>query len=127
MFCKTLMMGKIEKKTDRNMPSSGVPTVEMVISTKSQRTKNGKTFSELTYHDVVVYGSAASFIQRTCRRGDTVLVDGENQTEHYKSRDGKEHKRYFVCARHVTKIDEMGTRVTYKRPDWDKEQPLTNA
>jgi single-stranded DNA-binding protein len=128
MFCKTLLMGRITKKQDRNLPN-GTSVCNLVISTETQRVIKGRTVSELTYHDVVVYGSAAAFIQRTCRRGDVVLIDGENQTEYFTDKDGKEHKRYFVCARHVKKQD-VGVKspnVSYKKPDWDKEQPLTNT
>lgn len=134
MFCKTIILGAIGKKEDKNL-SNGTAVSKLSVATK-KKTKNiqGQWEDETTWHDVTVYGKSAEYIQKYCHKGDTLLLEGENQLHKWTGKDGKTQYRYFVNASKVTKVKDgkiakagvtsMPDNYGNKAPEFDDDLPF---
>jgi single-strand DNA-binding protein len=105
MFTTTVILGRIGRKQDKNLPN-GVAVSELAVATdKKIKNKQSQQYEKVTtWHNVTVYGSAAEFLHKYCGKGDMVLIHGENELQTWEGKDGKKQYKYYVKANHIRKI-----------------------
>jgi single-strand DNA-binding protein len=93
MVNKVLLIGNLGKEPEsRTAGSSSVCSFTLATSEKIK--KNEEWVTETSWHNVVVWGKQADFVQKYIKKGDMVYVEGKIKSRSYDDKDG--NKKYIT-------------------------------
>lgn len=106
------VLGNLTNDPELRFTPSGAAVLNFSLAT-NRRYKQGETWSdEVTYHNVVVWGTLAQGLATRAKKGTRVLVDGRLQTRSWDGQDGKKNYRTEIVAGNVLLLDRYNKDVT---------------
>lgn len=106
------VLGNLTNDPELRFTPSGAAVLNFSLAT-NRRYKQGETWSdEVTYHNVVVWGTLAQGLATRAKKGTRVLVDGRLQTRSWDGQDGKKNYKTEIVAGNVLLLDRYNKDVT---------------
>lgn len=106
------VLGNLTSDPELRFTPNGSAVLNFSLAT-NRRYKNGDNWTdEVTYHNVVVWGTMAQGLATRAKKGTRVLVDGRIQTRSWDGQDGKKNYRTEIVANNVLLIDRYNRDVT---------------
>lgn len=78
-----------------------------LATTERYKDRDGNLQENTTWHNVVVYGKTAEFVEKYIGKGRNVYIDGRLRVRKYEDSDGKTHMIYEVVAESVQPLDSQ--------------------
>lgn len=86
---KIMLIGNLGKDPELKATPSGEPVTRISIATKETwKDKNGEKQDRTEWHNVVIWGKRAEFVEKYARKGNLVFVEGRMQYREYTDKDG---------------------------------------
>jgi len=106
------VLGNLTNDPELRFTPSGAAVLNFSLAT-NRRYKQGETWSdEVTYHNVVVWGTLAQGLATRAKKGTRVLVDGRLQTRTWDGPDGKKNYKTEIVGSNVLLLDRYNKDVT---------------
>jgi single-strand DNA-binding protein len=103
---RVTLIGRVAADTQARTTKGGVTFLEFALATsKSWQDSTGQKQEKTEWHKIVVWGKQAQFVAPRIKKGSTVLVEGELETQSWE-KDGVKHYKTIVNARFVEAIDK---------------------
>ena len=95
------LIGRLGRDPDIRTMQSGEPVANMSIATAERwRDKHtGENRERTEWHRVVAFGKVAEIVQKYCKKGDRLFVQGELQTRKWTDQSGQEKYSTEVVLR----------------------------
>src|SRR5690625_569518 len=91
MYNKIILVGRLGTDPDRKTFQNGSSVVNFSIATsKSWKDKASGEWKEYaTWHRVIVAGVTGDYVERNLRKGDLIVVEGEQDNRSYQDQNGE--------------------------------------
>lgn len=99
-----IVAGRLTADPELKQTTSGISVCSFSVAS-NKRQKAGEEQKEANFIDVVAWRQTAEFVSRYFRKGSSIFVTGELETEMYTDRDGKKTKRTRINADRVQFVD----------------------
>lgn len=95
---KVILLGRLGKDPELRYTQSQIPCANFSMATSERwRDSSGETKENTEWHQVVCWQKTAENVNKYCRKGDLVLVEGKLYTETWTDKQGE--KRYSTKIR----------------------------
>lgn len=112
-FQKVILLGRIGTKGELRFTGNETAVLNISVATNEFRGK-GENKEEITeWHNVVVWGQSASYIDTYGQKGAQVLVEGKIKSSKYTDKEGVERYKTEINADRVQlvgKVDGNGDK-----------------
>ncbi len=99
-----IVAGRITADPELKQTTSGISVCSFTVAA-NKRQKAGEGQKEANFIDVVTWRQTAEFVSRYFRKGSSIFVTGEIETEMHTDKDGKKTKRTRINADKVQFVD----------------------
>lgn len=99
---KAIVIGNLTRDPELRSLPSGINVASFSVATnRVWKDKNGAKQESADYHNIVVFGKQAEFVNQYLRRGSSVLVEGRMQTRSWddKTSGQKKYRTEIVADR----------------------------
>lgn len=105
-YCKVIMLGRLARDPEIKVLPSGVKVARVSVACgrewKDKTTGEKKT--ETDFHPVQAWGQAAETLERYCKKGKLLIIDGRLHSYSYDDRNGVRKWVTEVVAETITMI-----------------------
>lgn len=110
MMNRIVLVGRLTKDPELRKSANdvSVATFTLAVDDYSQKDANGQ--KSTTFLSIVVFRQAADNVQKFCRKGSLVGVDGKIRQRNYTRQDGSKGSVYEVVADSVQFLEPKGTK-----------------
>lgn len=118
MYNKIILVGRLGTDPDRKTFQNGSSVVNFSIATsKSWKDKASGEWKEYTtWHRVIVAGVTGDYVERNLRKGDLIVVEGEQDNRSYQDQNGE--------TKYISEVKVgFGGSITRLVANKDKESP----
>ena len=92
------LIGNLGRDPETVATNSGTVIVKFPLATsKKWKTQNGQNHEKTTWHNIDVFGNAAKFCQSYLKKGQSVFIEGEIETNSWE-KDGVKQYRTSIRA-----------------------------
>jgi len=96
-FNKVLLMGNLTRDPDVRTTPSGMKIAKFGLAVNRRyRTRDDETKEETTYVDIDAFGNQADIIDRYCRKGSPLFVEGRLRLDQWETKDGDKRSKLGV-------------------------------
>ena len=96
-FNKVLLMGNLTRDPDVRTTPSGMKIAKFSLAVNRRyRTRDDETREETTYVDIDAFGNQADIIDRYCRKGSPLFVEGRLRLDQWETKDGDKRSKLGV-------------------------------
>lgn len=96
-FNKVLLMGNLTRDPDVRTTPSGMKIAKFGLAVNRRyRTRDDETREETTYVDIDAFGNQADIIDRYCRKGSPLFVEGRLRLDQWETKDGDKRSKLGV-------------------------------
>jgi single-strand DNA-binding protein len=96
-FNKVLLMGNLTRDPDVRTTPSGMKIAKFGLAVNRRyRTRDDETREETTYVDIDAFGNQADIIDRYCRKGSPLFVEGRLRLDQWETKDGDKRSKLAV-------------------------------
>ena len=99
-----IVAGRLTSDIELKQTQGGTSVCSFCIASNKKQ-KPGEEQRDANYIDVVAWGKTAEFVSRYFRKGSSILVSGEIDTDTYADKDGKKIKRTRINATKIEFVD----------------------
>ena len=102
MINKVTLLGNLGQDPEIRTTASGMAVGTLSVAT-THRAKNkaGEWESQTEWHRVTVFGKTAENVQRFCKKGKQLYIEGRLQTRSWEDKDGNKRWSTEVVANEV--------------------------
>ena len=102
---KVMLLGRLGRDPETKTTGTGLIISNFSMAT-SESVKKGDSWEEKTeWHKIVVFGKQAENVQKFCKKGSLVFIEGRIQNRSYQDKDGNEKYITEVVANLVRFLD----------------------
>ncbi|MDP6932612.1 MAG: single-stranded DNA-binding protein, partial [Myxococcota bacterium] len=88
---KAILVGNLGQDPELRQTGGGTAVVTLRVATTDRRKdREGNWTDHTEWHSVVVFGRQAENIDRYCRKGKQLFIEGRIQTRKWQDRDGRD-------------------------------------
>jgi len=99
---KVMLIGNLGHDPELRTTSGGTPVMNIRVATSEQRKdRNGNWGDHTEWHSVVVFGRMAENLNKYCRKGRQLFIEGRLQTRKWQDRDGADRWSTEIVAAYV--------------------------
>ena len=96
---KVILIGNLGQDPELRSTGSGTSVCNLRLATSERRKdRDGNWGDHTEWHSVVCFGRTAENVQRFCRKGKQIFVEGRLQTRKWQDRDGNDRWSTEVVA-----------------------------
>ncbi len=100
MVNKVILLGNLAADPERRTTPQGTTVVNIRLATNEKfKDREGTLQERSEFHRIVFWGRQAETIDRYCRKGHPLFVEGRIQTREYQDRDGNRRWATEIVAR----------------------------
>jgi len=92
-------------------PSQTAVADTSIAVNESWTAQDGSKRQDTCYIDVTAFGKLGEVVNKYCKKGSCVLVQGKLKLERWQSQDGQTHSKHRIIAERVTFLTPNGSRV----------------
>lgn len=94
---KVILIGNIGQDPETKiLDGSTTSLTKFTLATnKRWKDKDGKKKEETQWHNIVAWNKLSEIIDKYCKKGDKIMIEGELKTRTY-TPEGSDEKKYFV-------------------------------
>ena len=96
--------GRLTSDIELKQTQGGTSVCSFCVASNKKQ-KAGEEQKDANYIDVVAWGKTAEFVSRYFRKGSSILVSGDLDTDTYTDKDGKKIKRTRINATKIEFVD----------------------
>lgn len=113
MLNKVMLIGRLGNDPEIRHTQSGNAVGNLSLATDRRvKDKNGNWNSETEWHRVVCFGKTAENVERYCKKGKQVYIEGRLQTRKWQDKEGRDRWSTEVVANLInflgSKSDDSG-------------------
>lgn len=99
---KALLIGNLGADPEMRQTASGNAVCNLRIATSHRAKNQSGDYEDVTeWHSVVCFGKTAENVERFCRKGKQVWVEGRLQTRKWQDRDGNDKYSTEIVAHEI--------------------------
>ena len=127
MMNRIVLVGRLTRDPELRKSANdvSVATFTIAVDDYSQKDANGQ--KSTTFLNVVVFRQSADNVQKFCRKGSLVGVDGKIRQRNFTKKDGSNGTVYEVVADSVQFLEPKGSRTTEDTGYTPDEAPAPKA
>lgn len=96
---KVILIGHIGKDPEVRHLDSGVAVASFSLATNESYTdKSGNKVTNTEWHNVSVFGKLADVIEKWCKQGQLIYVEGKLKTDSYEKNGEKRYSTKVICS-----------------------------
>ena len=104
---RVIITGHLTRDPEVKYLPSGTAVAKLGVAVNSRyKDKSGEWKDDTCFIDVDVWGKRAEWIERDCRKGSKVLVEGSLREDNWEDREGNRRSKIKVKAFHAEHIGE---------------------
>ena len=88
-YNKVILMGNLTRDPEKRYLNSGTAVTSLSIAVNRRIKKQEQWVDEVSYFDIVVFGSQAENCAKFLAKGRPILVDGELRQNRWEAQDGR--------------------------------------
>ena len=94
---KVILIGNLGQDPETKiLDGSTTSLTKFTLATnKRWKDKDGKKKEETQWHNIVAWNKLSEIIDKYCKKGDKIMIEGELKTRTY-TPEGSDEKKYFV-------------------------------
>ena len=116
-----VLIGNVGKVDVRSAGDTKV--VSMTVATSERyKDRNGEQVENTTWHNVVVWGKSAEFVEKYISKGNQVYVAGKIQNRKYTDKDGVERSVTEIRAESVQNLTRKEKEDDSPKSKRDKDE-----
>ncbi len=128
---KVILIGNLGKDPESKVLDSGDMVVNFSIATnESWKNKEGVKVDKTTWHNCVAWRKTAEIIEKYCKKGDKIYVEGKIENREYE-KDGIKRYATDIVINHLTmlgsKSDSAPTATATEAPAPEAAAPAAPA
>lgn len=89
---KVILLGNLGKDPDLRYTQGGMPVANVSLATNERRKKGDEWVDFVEWHSLVVWGKLAEVLNRYCKKGKQVYVEGKLRTRSWEDKNSGEKK-----------------------------------
>src|SRR6056300_1677388 len=96
-FNKVLLMGNLTRDPDVRTTPSGVKIAKFGMAVNRRyRTREEENREETTFVDIDAFGNQAEIIERYCRKGSPLFVEGRLRLDQWETQNGEKRSKLGI-------------------------------
>lgn len=102
MVNKIIIVGRIGADPEVNILENDKKRAEFSVATSSTfKRANGEKQEETDWHRVECWNGLADIVQKYCKRGQQVCIEGRQRHTSYENQQGEKKTRSFISAHEI--------------------------
>ena len=90
---KVMLIGRLGQEPEKKVTPQGNSVMNISLATsESYKDKSGNKQEKTEWHRIVLWNQLADLVERYCKKGSQLFIEGPLQTREWKDKDG--NKRY---------------------------------
>lgn len=102
MLNKVSLIGNLGRDPEVRTTQSGLSVATLSVATNEKTKKDGNWVDHTEWHRVVVFGKTAENVQRFCRKGKSLYIEGKLRTKKWTDKDNVDRWTTEILADSVT-------------------------
>lgn len=98
---KIELVGRLVKDSETRFTKEGKGITTFTLAVNNS--KDDTTFIKIT-----TFGGTSDLVQKYCKKGDLILVDGMIKNNNYEDKDGNKHFEYIFIGNRIEFLSRMG-------------------
>ena len=120
---KVMLIGRLGRDAEFKTTQSGSELLSFSMATSEKYTdRDGEKKEKTEWHDCVLWGKRASTLSEYLTKGTQLFVEGSMETQKWKDKDGKDHRRTVIKVGEVKFIGGNGNGQRRERDDDAEER-----
>jgi single-strand DNA-binding protein len=96
---KVILVGNLGADPELRTTGGGTPVANLRVATSDRRKDRDGNWSDFTeWHRIVVFGKQAENVNKYCRKGKQLYIEGRIQTNKWQDRDGRDRYTTEIIA-----------------------------
>ena len=95
---KAILIGRLGTDPELRRTNGGTAVVNIRLATDDRRKENGEWVEHTEWHNITVWDKQAENVNKYCRKGKQIFVEGRIQTRKWQDRDGNERYSTEIVA-----------------------------
>lgn len=95
---KAILIGRLGMDPELRHTNGGTAVVNIRLATDDRRKENGEWVEHTEWHNVTVWDKQAETVNKYCKKGKQIFVEGRIQTRKWQDRDGNERYSTEIVA-----------------------------
>lgn len=128
---KVLLIGRLGQEPEKKVTPQGKSVVSLNIATsKSWKDQSGNKQEKTEWHRVIAWDQKADALEKYCKKGSMLYVEGELQTREWQDKDGQ--KRWtteIICSQFQfldSKSQDQGPQQNQNQGGYQQNQNSQN-
>jgi single-strand DNA-binding protein len=93
--------GNIGSEIELKHVGDGTPMCQISVASQESKKVNGEWENYPEWHKVVAWGNTAQGLQKFCKKGDRITVQGSLKTDSYEDKNGNKVYTTKIVARSI--------------------------
>ena len=110
---KIELVGRLVKDSETRFTKEGKGITTFTLAVNNS--KDDTTFIKIT-----TFGGTSDLVQKYCKKGDLILVDGMIKNNNYEDKDGNKHFEYIFIGNRIEFLSRVDNNI--KNDKSDKKQ-----
>ncbi len=99
---KATLIGNLGKDPEVRVLDGGKKMAKLTLATTdSYKNAKGEKVDTTEWHNVTFWGGLVDVIEKYCKKGDTVFVEGKIQTTPYNDKDGNKKYNFGILGQNL--------------------------
>lgn len=94
---KVLLAGNLTRDPELRTTPNGVQVTEFGVATNRRVKRNERWEDEADFHNVVVFGKTAEFVNQYFKKGSSIFVEGRLHTRSWDGEKGKQYRTEIIA------------------------------
>ena len=108
-FNKVIMMGNLTRDPQLSYLPSQTPVVDFGLAANRRYTGNdGQQKDETCFIDCRAFGRVAENINKYCRKGRPLMIEGRLTFDQWEAQDGSKRSKHRITVQNFTFVDSRG-------------------
>ena len=95
---RAILIGRLGTDPELRKTNGGTAVVNIRLATDDRRKENGEWVEHTEWHNITVWDKQAENVNKYCRKGKQIFVEGRIQTRKWQDRDGNERYSTEIVA-----------------------------
>ena len=125
---KVLLMGNMTRDPQLSYLPSQTPVVEFGLATNRKwNSQDGQQREEVCFIDCRAYGRMADTINKYCKKGRPLMIEGRLSFDQWEAQDGTKRSKHRVTVENFTFVDSRGGSGNNYSSPADNSTPENNS
>lgn len=111
MVNKAILVGRLGRDPETRYTGAGTAVANFSMATdETFKDRNGEKQKRTEWHKIVAWGKLAEIVQKYCKKGQLVFIEGSLSTREWQDKEGVKRYTTEITARELRMLGGNGNR-----------------